>query len=180
MRKENLRKITKEVAASRKRKEIQEKRKGKHKLILSELEDEEKILVTIIDIIEDVIANKVSVETQFKRFVNAGAKQGTPKKVKIATTSVDENIVDLVSTPPPPSPTQITQEDSPPIATISPIDICKNAMPETLKEQFNQNDDFQEYIETLHELLTSVQKITTKFPLIEASAPRHILSQQIG
>ena len=41
MTKENLRKIAKEVAASRKRKALQEKGKGKHTLILSKLEDEE-------------------------------------------------------------------------------------------------------------------------------------------
>ena len=41
MTKENLRKITKEIAASRKRKAIQEKWKGKRKLIIYELEDKE-------------------------------------------------------------------------------------------------------------------------------------------
>ena len=52
-------------------------------------------------------------------------------------------------------------------------------MPETLKERFDQDGDFQAYIEKLPKLLTSVQNITTKFPLIEASVPRQILSQQI-
>ena len=113
MTKENLRKIAKEVAALRKRKALQEQGKGKHKLIISESEDEEELLVTTVDIIEDATTNKVSVETQFKQFVEVGAKQAQPKKVKITTTSTDENIVDLVSTPPPPYPTQITQEDNP-------------------------------------------------------------------
>ena len=93
---------------------------------------------------------------------------------------MDTNIVDLVSTPPPPSPTQITQEDNPYIPTISPVDICKNVMPESLKERFDQDGDFQAYIEELPELLTSIQKITTKCPLIEANASRKILSQKIG
>ena len=53
-------------------------------------------------------------------------------------------------------------------------------MPETLKERLDQDGDFQAYIEKLPELLTSVHKTTTKFPLIEASASRQILSQQIG
>ena len=53
-----------------------------------------------------------------------------------------ENVVDLVSTPPPPSPTQITQEAIPELHSISLVDICKNAMPETLKERFNQDIDF--------------------------------------
>ena len=55
---------------------------------------------------------------------------------------MDENIVDLVSTPPPPSPTQITQEDNPQIPTISLVDICKTAIPETLNERFDQDGDF--------------------------------------
>ena len=63
MTKENLRKIAKEVVASRKRKEMQKKGKGKHQIILSESKDEEELLATAIDIIEDTIANKFSVET---------------------------------------------------------------------------------------------------------------------
>ena len=55
---------------------------------------------------------------------------------------MDENIIDLVSTPTPPYPTQITQKDNPQIPTIIPINICKNAMPETLKERFDQDSDF--------------------------------------
>ena len=108
MTKENLKKIAKEITTSRKRKENQEKGKGKCNIILYELENKEELLATAVDIIEDAAANKILVETQFKRFVDAREKQGRPKKVKNATTSVDENIVDLVSTPPPPSPTQIT------------------------------------------------------------------------
>ena len=69
MTKENLRKIAKEIAASRKKKANQEKGKGKRKLILSESEDEEELLATIVDIIKDVAANKISVKTQFKQFV---------------------------------------------------------------------------------------------------------------
>ena len=49
-------------------------------------------------------------------------------------------------------------------------------MLKTLKERFDQDGDFQAYIEKLPKLLTSVQKITTKFPLIEASASLQILS----
>ena len=119
---------------------------------------------TIVDNIEYATANKDSVETQFKWFVDAGTKQGRPKKVKTATTLVDENIVDLVSTPPPSSPTQITQEDTPQIPTISPVDICNNAMPETLKEWFDQDGDFQAYIEKLPKILTSIQKNYHQIP----------------
>ena len=53
-------------------------------------------------------------------------------------------------------------------------------MMETLKERFDHDGDFQAFIEKLTELLTSIQKITTKCPLIQSSSPRQILSQQIG
>ena len=76
MTKENLRKIAKEIAASRKKKAIQEKGKGKHWLLLYESEDEEELFATTVDIIEDATTNKVLVETQFRRFVKAGEKQG--------------------------------------------------------------------------------------------------------
>ena len=103
MTKENLKEIEKEIVASRKKKTNQGKVKGKHQLIMSESEDEEELLAIVVNIIEDAVANKISVETQFKRFVDARAKQGRSKKVKTSNPVVDENIVDLVSTPPPPS-----------------------------------------------------------------------------
>ena len=56
--------------------------------------------------------------------------------------------------------------------SISPIDICKNAMSETLKEKFDRDRDLQEYIEKLPELLTSVQKLSTKPPLFEVGGSR--------
>ena len=129
------------------------------------------------DIIEDAAAKKVLVETQFQRFVEAGAQQGRPKKAKSTNTSTTENVVDLVSTPPPPSSTKITQELIPDPPSISPLDICKNAMPETLKERFDRDRDLQAYIEKLLELLTSVQKITTKAPLFEAGGSRLTVPQ---
>ena len=60
---------------------------------------------------------------------------------------MDKNIVDLVSTPPPLSPKKITQEEIPQLPTIILVDICKNAMLETLKERLDQDNDFQAYIE---------------------------------
>ena len=70
MTKENLKKIAKEISTSRKKKGTKEKGKGKHKLILpKESRDEEELLSTISNILEDAAINKVSVETQFKQFV---------------------------------------------------------------------------------------------------------------
>ena len=63
-----------------------------------------------LDIIEDAATNKVPVETQFQRFVEAGAQAGRLKKEK--TTTMPENVVDLVSTPPPPSPKKIVEEEA--------------------------------------------------------------------
>ena len=105
--KEKIKKIAKEIVAVRK-KATETKGKGKHKMILSDSEDEEETLATMVDIIEYAVANKVPVEAQFKKFVESGARQGQPKKEKSTHTSTDENVVDLVSTPPPPSSTQIT------------------------------------------------------------------------
>ena len=70
-------------------------------MILSNSEDVEELLATAVDIIEDAVANKVLVETQFQKFVDVGARQGRPKKEKSTHTSMAKNIVDLVSTPPP-------------------------------------------------------------------------------
>ena len=61
-----------------------------------------------VDIIEDTVENKVLIEMQFRHFVKLGAQQGRPKKVKSTNTLTTENIVDLVSTPLTPYPTQIT------------------------------------------------------------------------
>ena len=83
-----------------------------------------------------------------------------------------ETVVDLVSTPPPPSPTKITEELVPEQLSISPLDLCKNAMLEAVKEKFYRDRDLQEFIEKLPEIFTSVQKLSTKAPLFEASGSR--------
>ena len=80
-----------------------------HKLIIAKSSDDDDELAAVaLDIIEDATANKVSVETQFQCFVEAGAPEGRPKKEK--TTTTPKNVVDLVLTPPPTSPTQIVEE----------------------------------------------------------------------
>ena len=116
-----------------------------------------------LDIIEDAAANKVPVETQFQRFVDAGAQAGRPKKVK--TTTTPENIVDLVSTPPPPSPMKITKEQAPTPQSVSPLDLYKSAMSKAVKEKFDRDRDLQAFFEKLPALFTSTQKISTKAPI---------------
>ena len=108
--------MSKEIATARKKLKTQQQQqgKGKRKLIIVESsDDEEELGAMAIDIIEDAAANKVLVETQFQRFVEAGALPGRPKKAKITHTSTPENVVDLVSTPPPPSPKKVTEEQVP-------------------------------------------------------------------
>ena len=91
-----------------------------------------------------------------------------------------DNIVDLASTPPPLSLNQITQEEIPNIPSISPVDICKNAMPKTVKERFDQDRDFEAYTKNLPKLLTSIQNITTKCPMFEARGSRQLIPPQPG
>ena len=61
-----IQKLSKEIAAARKKIKTQEQQqgKGKCKLIIAESsEDEEELAATSLDIIEDTAANKVSIET---------------------------------------------------------------------------------------------------------------------
>ena len=50
-----------------------------------------------------------------------------------------ENVVDLVSTPPPPSSTKVTEELAPEQLSISPLDLCKSVMLEVVKEKFDKD-----------------------------------------
>ena len=139
-----IKKLLKEIAAARKkiRTQQQQERKGKRKIIITESsDDKEELGATTIDIIEDATANKVPVETQFQRFVEAGALPGRPKKAKITHTSTPENIVDLMSTPPPPSPTKVIEELVPEQLLVSLLDLCKSAMSEAVKEKFDRDRD---------------------------------------
>ena len=114
--KEFLEKLSKEIAAARKKLKTQQQQqgKGKHKLIIAESsDDEEELAATALDIIEDATANKVPMETQFQIFVDAGALPGWPKKANTTHMTMPENVIDLVSTPPPPSPTKVTEEQVP-------------------------------------------------------------------
>ena len=61
--------MAKEIAAARKRLKAQkvQQGKGKRKLIIAESsDDEEELVATVVDIVEDSAANKVPVETQFQ------------------------------------------------------------------------------------------------------------------
>ena len=97
-----IKKLAKEIAVARKKIKAQklQQGRGKRKLILADSsDDEEELAAAAVDVVEDACANKVSVEVQFQRYLDARAPEGRPKKEKMAPTP--ENVVDLVSTPPP-------------------------------------------------------------------------------
>ena len=90
-----------------------------------------------------------------------------------------ENVMDLVSTPPPLSPTKITEELIPEQLSVSPLDLCKNVMLEAMKENFNHDRDLQAYIKKIPEIFTTVQKLSTKAPLFDVDGSRLPISQPI-
>ena len=83
-----------------------------------------------------------------------------------------ENVVDLMSMPPLASLTKITEELIPEQLSISPLDLCKNAMSEAMKENFYWDRDLLAFIEKMLEIFMSAQKLSTKAPLFEAGGSR--------
>ena len=73
-----------------------------------------------------------------------------------------ENIIDLVSTPPPPSPTKITKEQEPTQHSVSPLDLYKSAILNIVKAKFDRYSDLQDLFETLPALFNLAQKISTQ------------------
>ena len=74
-----IRKLSKEIAVARKKLKTQQQQQGKGKcklIIVDSSDDKEELEDTALDIIEDVVANRVSVETQFQIFFEAGALLG--------------------------------------------------------------------------------------------------------
>ena len=152
MRKKNLKKIAEEISTSRKKKGTQAKGKGKCKFILpEESEDEEELLATATEILEDAAINKVSVETQFKQFIESRAKQGRLKKVRTAT-HPEINPIDLTPDSPRPSSTRITPDST---MAISPI--YNEIIPGTLKEKIDKDVELQQFINNFPNLFLKSQ-----------------------
>ena len=126
-------------------------------------DDEEELEAAAIDIVEDARANKVSVEVQFQRYLEAGAPEGRPKKAKTQTTS--KNVVDLVLTPPPPSPLPVIEEQAPAEGLGSPSEEYERAIPEALRARVSQDAELKYFFATLPSLFKSSQKIKTTTPL---------------
>ena len=125
----------------------------------------------------DVAKNKVFVEEQFKRFVEEETKQVKSKKVKLINPLAVETI-DLASTPLPPSPTQIIQEDMLVFTNISLTNLCKSAMSETLKEKVDKDVDLQQFINKLPNLFLKAQQITTTHKIVDSSYAQQSLTIQ--
>ena len=145
-----IKKLAKEIAVTRKRIKAQklQQGKGKRKLLLADSsDDEEELVAAAVDVVEDAAANKVSVETQFQRYLDAGAPEGRPKKEK--ATPTPKNVVDLVSTPPPPSPTPVVEEQASIQQLVSPHNIYQRAILETVKAKVNQDAELKYFFATL-------------------------------
>ena len=80
-----------------------------------------------------------------------------------------EDVVDLVSTPPPPSPTPVFKEQELAQQSVSPLDLYKNKIPKSVKENFDKEIKIKAFFETLPKLFQSAQKIQTKAPLYTGS-----------
>ena len=111
---------------------------------------------------------KYHLKLKFQWFIEAGSPEGRPKKAKTMTTP--ENIVDLVSTPPPPSSTPVVEEQAPAQKSVIPLDLYKRAIPESVKEKFDKNTELKYFFQMLPKLFQSAQKIHTRAPLYVGSS----------
>ena len=100
---------------------------------------------------EDVAQNKVSVKTQFKQFIESGAKQGRPKKVRVAT---PPEISPIYLTPKSPRPSPTRKK---PDSTIAISPIYKDIIPGTLKEKIDKDAKLQKLINNLPQLFRNSQ-----------------------
>ena len=113
---------------------------------------------------EDAEKNKVSFESQFKQFVELGAKQGRMKKVRTATPPVIDSI-DLTPDSPRPSLTKITLDS---IVAISPS--YNEIILGTLKENIDKDVELQQFINNLPHLFHNAQQINTIHKHTESSS----------
>ena len=56
-----------------------------------------------------------------------------------------EDVVDLVSTPPPPSPTPVVEEQELAQQSFSPLDLDKSRIPESVKEKVDKDKDLKDF-----------------------------------
>ena len=64
------------------------------------------------------------------------------------------------------------------LTNISPADLCKSVMSETLKEKVDKDVDLQQFINKLLDLFLKSQQISTTHKLIESSSAQQNLSSQ--
>ena len=80
-----------------------------------------------------------------------------------------EDVVDLVSTLPPPSSTPVVEEKSPAQYSVSPLDLYKSRILESVKEKVDKDTELKAFFEMLPELFQSAQKIHTRTLLYTSS-----------
>ena len=78
-----------------------------------------------------------------------------------------EDIVDLLSTP---SLTLVFEEQAPAQQSISPLDLYKSRIPESVKEKVDKDTEIKSFFDTLPELFQLAQKIHTRTPLYTGSS----------
>ena len=138
-------------------------------ILQGELDDEEELLSRVADILEDSAKNKISFKKQFKCFVEAKEKQEKYKKVRV-TTPPEVNSIDLNSTPPPPYPTKIVQEEIPNPTVFSSSNPYIYVMPKILKENFDKDADLQQFINDLPNIFCNSQQINNTHSLTKSSS----------
>ena len=86
-------------------------------------------------------------------------------------TLTPKTVVDLVSTPPPPSSTPIVEEQASVQQSVNPHNVYQRAIPETVKAKVDQDTELKAFFMTLPALFKSAQKIQTKSPLYARKKP---------
>ena len=94
-------------------------------------------------------------------------KQSKEKKVRVATHRKVESI-DLNTTPPPPCPTQIVQEEVPNPNYVPPTIPYMQALSEKLKQKFDKYKDLQDFINQLPNLFSSIQQLNKTNPIVNS------------
>ena len=82
-----------------------------------------------------------------------------------------ENVVDLVSTPPPPSPTLVVEEQASVQQSASPSGVYQREILETVKAKVDQDAELKAFFATLPALFQSAHKIQTTAPLYASKNP---------
>ena len=99
--------------------------------------------------------------------------QSKEKKVRIATPPKFESI-DLNTTPPSPSPTQIVQEEVPNPTFVTPT--YMQALSENIHTKFDKDTDLQEFINQLPIIFPFFQQLNTRKLVVDLGPSQQLLA----